>query len=121
MISGLKKLFTSSEVVEDISSGIDKSIYTTEEKVDNFHKLLELYTPFKVAQRILMIIMCVPYATAWFSTFIASFFIDTSKLIIILDGNMGTVVFTIILFYFGGGAVEGALSKFKGTKTNGRQ
>ena len=115
------KLFSSSEVVKDITSGIsngiDKSFYTDEEKADSFHKMLALYTPFKIAQRILAITFCIPYALAWFIMFLASFIYPLSQTqLSILNGDIGTIVITIVLFYFGGGALEGAIEKFKSSK-----
>lgn len=109
----LGKLFGSQKVVDGLMSAGDKVFYTDEEKADNFRHLLKLYEPFKIAQRLLMLIMCVPYMAAWLATFIASFWIDIGMQQELLMGKVGTLVIVIVGFYFGGGAVEGIM-KAKG-------
>jgi hypothetical protein len=112
-----KTLFSSDKLIDNASAGIDKMVLTKEEQLDNFQVLLQLYTPFKIAQRILAIIFCVPYALAWVITFIAGFYFpNTTPMIDMLSGDMGTIVGIIVAFYFGGGAVEGVIGKFKGSK-----
>lgn len=128
MIKTLGKLFSSEKVVDDISSGVDKMIYTKEEKADNFNTLLGLYTPFKLTQRYLAIIFCVPYALAMVlimlcssAVFVAGFFYpntspmwdNVNNMMDLMSGDYGTICITIAVFYFGGGALEGVVGRFK--------
>ena len=114
----LGKLFGSDKVigtaVDGIYNGIDKLVYTPEERIDNFNKQLALYEPFKVAQRLLACCFGFPYALAWFITFVASFLKeDITAQVSLLSGTMGQIVLAIIAFYFLGGAVSG-LGKIRG-------
>ena len=118
MFSAIKSLFSSDNVVENISKGVDKTFFTSEEKADHFQTLLKLYEPFRVAQRFLALIFSIPYAIAWFVTFIVSFFQDVTKqaeLLISPDG-IAPIVLMIVVFYFGGGAVEGVIRRFTDKK-----
>ena len=107
------KLFGSSKVIEKmgdgIYNGIDKAVYTPEEMIDNRIKSLEAYEPFKLAQRLLAAIFCIPYSLMCFITFVSSFFdIDVSKQQeVLLNGTMGQIVLAIVAFYFLGGVVNG--------------
>ena len=74
-------------------------------------KFLKLYEPFKVGQRYLALIFGVPYASAWFVTFIASFFIDVAPQMELLKGDMGMIITVIIGFYFAGGAIPNMRGK----------
>lgn len=116
MFKAIKTLFSSDKLIDNITSGVDKMVLTTEEKLDNFKELLQLYAPFKIAQRFCMLIFCIPYAICWTITFIAGFWIKNEPMLKTLDGDMGTIVITIVVFYFGGGALEGAVTRFKGLK-----
>lgn len=107
------KLFGNKKIVDAGISGIDKMFYTNEEKADGFRKLLKLYEPFKIAQRFLALIFGIPYAAAWFITFLSSFFIDVSGQLILLGGTMGQIVLAIVAFYFLGGTINGFGKKDK--------
>jgi hypothetical protein len=115
MFKAIKTLFSSDKLVENISSGVDKMVLTAEERLDNFKELLVIYTPFKIAQRILAITFCVPYVLCWVGNFILSYWVSDAKpMADMLNGDMGTIVITIVVFYFGGGALEGVVTRFKG-------
>lgn len=106
------KLFGSDKAIgkitDGIYNGVDKLVYTNEEKADNFQQLLKLYEPFKIAQRLLAITFGVPYALAWFITFISSLFMeDISSQLSLLSGTMGQIVLAIVAFYFLGGTLSG--------------
>jgi hypothetical protein len=112
---GIQTLFSSDKLIDNITSGVDKMVLTAEERLDNFKALLAIYTPFKIAQRILAITFCVPYVICWTINFIVSYSaVNTKPMSEMLDGDMGTIVITIVVFYFGGGALEGAVASFKG-------
>jgi len=113
----IKKLFSSSEVVKDISTGVDKAFYTEQEKAGGFAMLLKLYEPFKIAQRIVLLLVGVPYMLMWSATgvkVLLGYNIDDE--IIFLSGPVGTIFLTIAIFYYGGGALEGVVNRLKGDK-----
>lgn len=105
------KLFGSDKViggvVDGVYNGVDKLAFTTEEKAEYFHKMLKLYEPFKIAQRLLACIFGIPYAFAWTVTFLVSFFFPVETQLKLLSGDIATIVGVIVGFYFGGGAIEG--------------
>lgn len=107
------KLFGSDRVIEKavdgVYNGVDKLVYTDEEKKDNYLRVMQMYTAFKVAQRYLSLIFGTPYAAAWFITFVASFFVEVESQVALLNGTMGNIVLAIVGFYFLGGAAEGSV------------
>ena len=107
------RLFGSDNVIQAGIDGIDAVVFTPEEKSRAKQAFLKLYVPFKIAQRYLAIIFSVPYAAAWLITFLASFSMDITKQLELLNGQMGSIVFAIVGFYFLGGAAEGALKTFR--------
>ena len=108
------KLLGSEKVIDAAYNGVDKAFYTEEERADDRKliskvkiELLNAYAPFKVAQRGLSILFGVPYVLGWSATFVMSFFNeDVSKQVSLLNGDIGGIVWTIIGFYFFGGAAE---------------
>jgi len=114
------KLLGSDDVIKGGMAAIDKAIYTKEEKADNANTgvklkamLLTAYGPFKLAQRIFMLIVVPPYMAAWFLTWAASFAIDVSRQEALLSGDIGKLVIIIGGFYFGGGTIESLSKLFK--------
>lgn len=112
----LSKLFATSEVAtklaDGVYKGIDASFYTPEEQIDNRLKAIELYVPFKIAQRFLALIFGIPYALAWFITFIVTFLgQDITPQLELLSGTMGQIVLAIIAFYFLGGTLNNLVKK----------
>ena len=106
----ISKLFSSKKVVDSAISGVDKAFFTKEEKASWFERILPLYEPFKLAQRILALTFCFPWSVCWTITFFMAISgKDIDKITPLLGGQMGTIVLTICAFYFGGGAVEGMI------------
>ena len=105
----LGKIFGSdkaiSKAIDGAYEGMDKLILTPEERLDNFNAQLKLYEPFKLAQRYLALVFCVPYAVGWMLTFFASFITDTTAQSELLSGTIGHIVLAIVAFYFCGGVV----------------
>lgn len=109
--------------MEKASKGIDKVFFTNEEKADYWLKFLKAYEPFKLSQRFLMFIVTLPYVFVWvvcaLTFLIASFFdfesaIAASKeLAAMNNGTLGTPTAIILSFYFGGGMIEGAISRIR--------
>ena len=107
----LKSIFSSGNMLENVSSGIDKAVFTKEERSDVFERLLPLYHPFKMAQRFLSLIFCIPFALGWTACFVMFLLgVDVSQNALeMLKGDMAIIVGIIVAFYFGGGAIEGIL------------
>jgi len=104
------------KLVDGIYDGVDAVVYTDEEKVANRKELLKLYEPFKIAQRLLALTFSIPYALAWFITFISTLLgKDVTSQIAVLSGTMGQIVLAIVGFYFLGGIANG-FSSSKTTK-----
>jgi len=111
----LSKLFGSKAVIKSGIEAIDAVFFTDEERANRHERLLALYEPFKLAQRLLACIFGIPYAIAWLATFIASFFVSVEPQIALLDGDISRIVGTIVGFYFAGGVVNSVVSA-RGTK-----
>jgi len=106
------KLLGSSEIIDAGIKSIDAVCYTEEERADQKLKLLKAYEPFKVAQRLIAMTFCVPYALAWIVTFFVSFTsIELTVQSDLLSGKMGIIVAVIVTFYYGGGTINGIRSK----------
>lgn len=118
------KLFGSDKVIGKITdgvyNGVDKLVYSEEEKADNFQKLLKLYEPFKIAQRFLALIFGIPYAVAWGLTFLKTFITNDLAAIdpqlSLLSGTMGQIVLAIVAFYFLGGTLNSLSNSSSGKK-----
>jgi len=127
------RLLGSDKAIDAGLSGIDKAFYTAEEKADDALKavplkiaLLKAYYPFRIAQRFLALTFSIPYVLAWMAAFMLSCFgVDVSAQERLLDGTIKEIVWTIVGFYFLGGAGEGIvksisilrnLSSLKGDK-----
>ncbi len=113
----LGKIFGSKKVIETGAQLIDNAFHTDQEKAEEGLArmslkvaLLKAYEPFRVAQRFLAIIFSVPYVSAWLTAFTMSCFgLDVSAQERLLDGTIKDVVWTIVAFYFFGGAAEGTV------------
>ena len=113
----LSKIFGSDKIIDAGIKSIDAMVYTDEEKSDKKALFLKLYEPYKLAQRYLALIFCVPYSLACFATFAASFFVDVTTQQAILSSDWASISLMISLFYFGGGVAEGSISAFKNKKS----
>ena len=114
------KIFGSESVIDAAISAGDKMFHTDEEKADDYLRVMQMYTAFKVAQRLIAMAVIPPYVLAWLITFLVSF----SDMVIkeqqaLLEGRMGDLALAIVGFYFLGGAAEGsmrAINWFKSKK-----
>lgn len=113
MMGFFSRLFGSDKIIDAGVNGIDAMIFTDEEKSNAKMQFLKLYEPYKLAQRYLALIYSIPYALAWLVTFIASFFVDVALQMELLKGDAFYINIVILSFYFGGGAAEGIVGKFK--------
>ncbi len=140
-----KSLFNSADTIKKATDAVisvgDKLVYTDEEKADmklkimNFMpKLLESYSAFKIAQRILAIWFSLLYGISFLTGISMECFniyvkyqglksgiklekiilLDTQPLINIVSAfSLGTIVLTIIGFYFFGGTLSSLSRKDK--------
>lgn len=109
------RLFGSDEhigkLVDGAYNGIDKIVYTDEEKADHFKKLLTLYEPFKITQRLLAVIFGSTYCAGWIIAFCAGFQVSVESQLEMLNGTMGQITLAIVAFYFMGGTINSLLNK----------
>ncbi|NJB83621.1 hypothetical protein [Wenyingzhuangia aestuarii] len=124
--STVGKIFSPGELGKSIISGVDKSILTSEEGIDYHKEFLKLYEPYKIAQRFLALMFTGVYLMVHLITSIAHFILVLMKqnaehVIELYNYNnegLGTIVLVIVSFYFGGGAIEGVVNKYKTKKEN---
>ena len=112
----LGKLLGSKKVVDSGISAIDKLFFTNEEKSDEHLKFLSAYEPFKVAQRVLALLVISVYlfvfligsgVVVWGIIAENLLYISASKELLKLNNEtLGWPVITILAFYFAGGTVN---------------
>jgi len=116
----LATIFGSGKVIEKGMDLID-SFHTSKEeelaaKADAKVKLLNAYAPFKIAQRYLALIFSVTFLSSFLlvlgMTLAGKGNIEAVK-VVLSEFYIGEIMLSIILFYFGGGFAEGALSARK--------
>ncbi len=120
MFSVLKKIFGSGDVITKGFELIDNMHTSDEEeikaKVQGKVDLLNAYGAFKIAQRLLALMFA--------STFLLCFWIAVvlvlgyerpiENLLELLDMfYIGPIMLTIVMFYFGGGFLEGTIERYK--------
>ena len=80
-------------------------------------QLLQAYAPFKLAQRILAAMFATTFLVCFFTAAIMAIFGvgDFAKLKAVMDEfYIAEIMMTIIVFYFGGGFLEGTINSAKG-------
>jgi hypothetical protein len=121
MFKILAKIFNPKKLGDSIISGVDKAILTNEEKIDYMQKMLTLYEPYKLAQRILAILFSSVFLLIHLLTAIAHFIyvlrdLNTEKVISLYSYNndsLGMIVLMVVSFYFAGGVLEGTVKRLK--------
>lgn len=113
-------LFGSDKAIDAGINTLDAIVFTDEEKASAKREFLRLYEPYKKGQRVLAMIYCPIYALAWFLTFLTELLaanfgneVNLANVYKLLGGEMSTMGILILMFYFGGGAAEGIVSRFK--------
>jgi len=123
-------LFGNENVIKKAADGIynggDAAFYTDEEKSKGFLNLLKGYEPFKIAQRLLMLVICIPYVVVWIlcaGMLVSVGFVEPAygKQIAeaaltrgeLNNDTLGIPVSLVVAFYFGGGALEGVVNRMK--------
>lgn len=124
------RLFGSDSVVkraaDGVYNGVDMAFFTNEEKAQHFLKLLKAYEPFKLAQRLLALVVAIPYVVTWLLSalmLVVSAFVDpahgkqieeSARVLGELNNDtLGMPVALVLGFYFGGGAVEGVVDRVR--------
>ena len=121
MFKAIRKIFSPQKLGDSLISGIDKSILTNEERLDYMQKMLVLYEPYKIAQRVLAILFSSSFLLVHIMTAITHFIyivrgLDPKPIISLYEFNndsLGTIVLIIVGFYFAGGVLEGTVRKLK--------
>lgn len=121
MFKFLGRIFNPQKLGESIVSGVDKMILSKEERLDYMQKMLVLYEPYKIAQRILAIMFSGAYLLVHVTTAITHFIytvrgLDVSLIVELYGHNndsLGTIVLMIVGFYFAGGVLEGTVKKLR--------
>jgi hypothetical protein len=121
------RLFGSKKVVGSVISGIDKSIFTREEKADYLLKFLTAYQPYKLAQRILAIMFSSVFLFAFIAAFVVFsygsisgnvYIVNSGKeMLVLLSNVLGLPMSLILGFYFAGGTINSFMRKYD-TKKN---
>ncbi len=108
MLDIVGKIFGSGDVVSKGLDLADAAFYTNQEKADWRLRLLKAYEPFKLGQRLLAMIIGIPYVLFFVVTGCASFFVNVdTQMALLTDSRMAWAFVLVNGFYFGGGAVEG--------------
>lgn len=119
-MSVLASILGSGKVIEKGLDLIDDAWTTEEEardsKLNAKERLLKSYAPFKVAQRYLAVLFAVNFlASFWVAVLLWAFDKDMKGFIDIMEVfNVGWIMTTIVLFYFGGGLAESIRRKDNG-------
>lgn len=133
----LGKLFGSTDVIKQAADGIyhgvDKAVYTDEEKAEGFLALLKGYEPFKLAQRLLALVVSIPYVLVWllcafmltwagFAEPAAGKALEEAARTLgeLNNQTLGTPIALVLGFYFGGGALEGVVDRMNGAGKSSR-
>tara|TARA_R110002153_G_scaffold173631_3_gene326423 strand:- start:2323 stop:2691 length:369 start_codon:yes stop_codon:yes gene_type:complete len=116
----LARLFGDDKIIDAGINGIDAMVFTDEEQSKAKMAFLKLYEPFKIAQRYIAMTFCPAYIFCWVLTFIIEVIdvfmvkdLNTDTLYKLLQGDVAWMVILILGFYFGGGAVEGVVTRFR--------
>jgi uncharacterized ion transporter superfamily protein YfcC len=109
-------VFGASNTVSKGLDLIDEAFYTDDERSERKKELLKAYEPFKLAQRMLAFIFCIPFVSLVSSLIIASFWIDVTEQLKLLAENFSLPIGLIVGFYFAGGVGEGLIDKYRNKK-----
>ncbi|MFV0505894.1 MAG: hypothetical protein ACK5L5_04175 [Bacteroidales bacterium] len=117
----LGKLFGSDKALDKVASGVDKVFFTQEERAEQWLDTLKAYEPFKLAQRLIALIVTCAYIFVFLLCAVMMFLglwfdklVEHSKLIVEWNNDtLGLPFVLIVSFYFAGGMAEGIIQKYK--------
>ncbi|MBT3209108.1 MAG: hypothetical protein HN704_14615 [Bacteroidetes bacterium] len=119
-MSIFSKIIGSEKVMNIAAKGIDKVFFTKQEKAANWINTLKAYEPYKIAQRLIALIVTCVYLFVWILSAILLAFsvwfetIEAAKILAELNNNTLSLPFSLIIgFYFAGGVAEGIINKIK--------
>ncbi len=91
-----------------IANAGDAMVFTDEEKAQQKIALLKAYEPFKLIQRFIVMLFCVPYVSLHSVVIIGSFFgMDWSAISSMINEAFGYTVLAAVTLYLTGGVVAG--------------
>lgn len=112
----LSTIFGTGDIISKGMDLIDKMHTSDAEMIAAKSKaktdLMAAYAPFKIAQRILATMFAVTFLSSFVLVLVMALFYDAKIDVVrsvIGEFYIGEIMLTIIVFYFGGGFVEGAL------------
>ena len=121
-----KTVFGGGDTLKTIAGVIDSVHTSTEEeivaKANNKIRLLQAYASFKIAQRYLAFLFSFNFIFVFWICLVMTLLGkgEIKNIISLLNlFYIGEIQLTIIVFYFGGGFIEGGIAKFKEHK-NGK-
>lgn len=112
----ISKILGSDKIVDKGLKLTDQAFFTKQEQSEHFLTLLKAYEPFKVTQRLMALTVVPVYVFVWiiaaalmvygiFSGVVAA--LDASKMLAEWNNTtLGTPTAIILVFYFGGGAID---------------
>lgn len=126
-MSILGAILGSKKVIDGGMNAIDAMHVSGEERADIKQSFLSLYEPFKRAQRWLMMIVSIPFVSLHVITF--GFWLYSLKtmtdikeykflvsqiqeMVSLNNAALGEPLGWIVMFYYAGGAAEGAIKRF---------
>ncbi|MFV0441838.1 MAG: hypothetical protein ACK5LV_11215 [Lachnospirales bacterium] len=117
----LGKIFGNQNVVDKGIDGIEKILYTNEEKAENKIELLKAYEPFKLAQRLIALLVTGVYLFVLLLCVVMTCIscwsdkaMELAKELASWNNELLSMPFILIMsFYFAGGAAEGVINKFR--------
>ena len=123
MIGILTSILGNAKVIEKGMDLIDQ-VHTSDEEMERLKaetkiQTMQAYAPFKVAQRYLALMFTATFLSSFFLVLVMTLMGKTNIPEIkqvIDDFYLGEAMLTILAFYFGGGMIEGVVSKVKGKK-----
>lgn len=100
-----------------VASAGDKAFFTSEEKSDYKLKLLKAYEPFKLLQRVLVTLFCVPYVVLHCVVIILAICgvdsVDAEAISTMINNAFGLPVSAAVALYLTGGVLEGGFNARK--------
>ena len=126
MIGILKTIFGSGDVIKSGVQLID-SLHTSEEERIEAQtaaqvRLIEAYAPYKLAQRLLMLMFASTFLVMFALVLGMTLFYGAGEAridevrAVLSEFFIGEIMLTIVLFYFGGGATEGVVDRLRSKK-----
>jgi hypothetical protein len=116
LVNIFKSIFSSSPIVDATLKGVDKALFTEQERAEMHRDNLKNYEAYKIAQRVLAFGFTGLYMFI-FLVYVTLLIMDSAHAYQILDAvdkfYLNYIQLSIVIFYFGGGAANGVVEKIK--------